>query len=160
MTDDITMPITRELIFTNRRAYCITDTVNFMHDMRDRHDEEEFPPYVYDAIISTLEDQYYLVEVDQDEFIPDPLTGVLTLLDLWLLRWGVQDRTMAYFNGDDATIDTFDVTLSDDTFEEAITAEEEDEMLVGAHILLDMETIDDDMRDILGDDEEMSSYSV
>lgn len=161
MTNDNTMPIIRELLFINRRAYSITDTMGFMNELKDRTTEEEFPTYVYESIMATLIDQKYLIETDEDEFIPDPLTGTLTLLDLWLMRWGVQDRTFDYFDGTDNTIQTFDMEMSeDDEEEECIADSDEEELVIGAHILLELDTELPPSVDVLYEDDDVSEVSV
>lgn len=151
---EATMPIIREIVFLNRRAYSMPDTIRFMHDMFSIADDDEFPVYVYESILAVLHDAMYLVEMDPEEFIPDPHTGVLTLFDLWLERWGCTDRTVDHFLGDNATVDTYPCDADGDSvFEESITSDDEDEMVIGAHILLTMEDIDDEMRDLLDEED-------
>lgn len=149
------MTVARNIIFANHTAYSIQDTLNYVVHLRENLTEEEFPVHVYDHIIAYIMDVRYMVEIDLDEFIPDPRTGVLTLLELWLRRWGVVDTAFDYLD-EEMEIGTWDETSLDDyEGEEAITVDDEDELLVGVRILA---TLNAQTQDL--DLEELSTVSV
>lgn len=145
------MPVTRELLFANGTVYSITDTLRYIAELFWRN--EEIQDYIYEAIISQLQDLKYNLFVDYDDFIANPWTGVLTQLDLWLLEFGIVDRVFQDEDFD-GTIATFEIdadgnTISDLSGEEQITDEDEEELVTGAYILARMnEEYDANMSDL------------
>jgi len=100
------------------------------------------------TIINFLEDTHFGLFVDYDAFIPDPYTGVLTMFDIWLNQYGVLDDMFIDFP-EHITLATYPTNESDleTRGEEAITTEEEDEIIIGSHILVTLHAEDDIMSE-------------
>lgn len=118
--------------------------------------------HVFDHIIADLTDMIY--NVHPPDFIADPFEGTFTSTDIWFRSYGAEEQDLVRaIAGDDRvpndsygielidipeddvlTLPTF--SMSDDDFEmegeEAITAEEEEEMCIGARILIDLSHLD------------------
>ena len=134
------MPVTREILFCNNCAYSIRDTRVYIAETFMNADSEMFPDDRFTTIMNHLENVMHDVIVDFDAFIPDPYSGVLIMFDLWLHEWGVMDGMFMDFP-DHLTVATYPTTDSEFEMEgeEAITAEEHDELIVGSVILTQMD---------------------
>lgn len=123
------MPVERELLFCNGRAYNLTDTIAWIAEIKDRLPEGDFPQYRYEDVITTLVNLRYTILVDYDDFICAPYSDMLVPLDVFLRDHGVLDSTLANFVGDTATVGTFSVS-SDGEFndEDSISTQEEVEL--------------------------------
>lgn len=148
--------IERNFIFCNRNAYDIERTINHIHDIFHDHDEEFFPHYRLEAIVSVLMDFKFLVSFDMDTMLPNPYNGCETCIDIWLSQFGVVDHPITY--ADEWTVATWTTngSLSEMEGEECITAEEEDELVTAVAILSEMnaETQNLDVLGIFGHDQD------
>ena len=126
----------RDIIIANSKCYSLTETIGYTHELKDRCEEGEFPQWTYENILAVLIDLKYLVEYDLDDFIPNPYTGVLFPLDLWLREFGIEDRTVLYFSGD-TSVGTFTID-DDDSSWGSISSEDERELILRARALADM----------------------
>ena len=133
------MAIMRDIIVAGSKCYNLTETIGYIHELKDRCEEGEFPQWTYENILAVLIDLKYLVEYDLDDFIPNPYTGVLFPLDLWLREFGIEDQTILYFSGD-TSVGTFSITDENFTLdeEECISPEEEEELVLRARALADL----------------------
>ena len=113
----------RTFIFTTDSVWDISRTIGAIDMMFDHGDINEG---LYNEVSRKL--QYYRIqpEIDLDDLVPDPLTGVYKHLTAWLDDFGVMDDTFDS-DLDDITIETYPCTDSDFTMEGEECISDEDE---------------------------------
>ena len=131
------MPIQREFIFANDKAYNIHSTMSYIENLY--HNERTITDWRYESIMAQLSNFKFVLDDSQD-FIEHPYNGVFTPTDLWLQEFGIEEPVAHWvIDVDDITVGTFDITeSSDDDTDEAIASEEEEEMIFGHHIIMEM----------------------
>ena len=144
--------IERRVIFSNGIAYDINETRMWLGGIlvdRDNGliDIERSVETNLMVCIDVLEEEIYTTSVDLSRFIPDIYTGVYRHLDDWLYEYGIRHRTSniiaAMFDeNDDLTVATWPLEDDDSIISalvDPITDEEEEELVRGAHILMELE---------------------
>ena len=130
MINQHNMAMERATIFANGVAYDISTTEKFILTLFEDTEMTEDICERYRLIFRYLSNCKFLIETELDDLVPDPFTGVYVHFETWLLRYGVQDLFMMEL--DDTTIGTYD--CDDVGFElhneEAITADEEDDLVI------------------------------
>ena len=155
------MAIERNLFFANGNAYDIQATMGFITELYDRHDEETFPEWRYESIISVLTDFKYLNLVDSDTLISDVWHDLFTTCDLWFADYGIVDHRVEYYvealgndtlNAAHYVMGLFQEPLGDIEMEEHIEQEPEDddideELHDAIHILAEINAWTQDLED-------------
>ena len=134
----VTMPIVRDIIFTNGTAYCIGDTLHYLHVMFVRN-HETVTVWDYENCVEWLTNARFSNEIDMEDFIPNLFNGVLTPIDIWLAEFGVEDVTLHNFM---ETVEENSLADYDSDFElegnEQISEDEELEIVLGTASLRDL----------------------
>ncbi len=154
------MPIERRLHFANGTAYDLIATSVWMYRLHD-NSPTVFPRYRLECILSALSDMRWNAIIP--EFLDDPTTGMLVSRDIWFREHGFEDETLADDPRDDGTwsIGTFSIEDLDlNPFEEAITAEEEDELTVTVDLLYDIANGDIDFSYSDDENDENMGFEV
>ena len=147
----IIMALQRSNFFTNGVAYDIPSTIQYLVELIHSVDNDTIEYEVYEEIFQFISDAQFAIELDYNSLIPDCFSGTYIHFDTWLLRYGVEDYLIEDLGlmDDNTTIGTFD--MSDEAFEmegeEAITAEEEDDII----IFHNMNAIAHELIDLTGD---------
>ncbi len=135
--------IERSLYFHDDTAFDITATQNHIHRLFETH--RSFHQFTFDAIIRALSDCRF--DLRHPLFIPDPFTGGDIETGTWFDIYGIEDERVVWAEQkenhliDDDSVGTFDITqaeLYNDEDEPTISAQEEEELVIGAHILTEL----------------------
>ena len=150
------MAIERDLIFANGTAYRLFLTMDNLTTLSDYfHEEGDMQRSMFcERALSTLSDLRFTMFVEMDDFICDCITGIETPLDIWFDKFGYVAETLTV---DDSTIATYELTTEEwsvCTDQEAIDDDVEAELVIGAHILLEL---NDEVIDLTDYDESEGS---
>ena len=149
------MTAEREFYFANNKSYSITNTVATMMDnyyeLRARGADCVYEN-IFDHIVKEVNKFRFYDNSGNPDFLVDYMDGVVTVTDLWWDMFGVEAHI------EDLTIGT--VEMDDEDFglpnEECISDEEEMELVIGAHVLLELDNEvmeeDDFLRSLLAED--------
>lgn len=135
------MAIIRELAFFAGKAYSIADTLVKMTDLQlgfDVPSNQGGDITRLEAIREQLATFFTMVYIDPDAFIPDPITGIFTPVDLWFSRWGVESEVFEdYFDRSVGSFDVDDISVPDARFVFGLEGEESiiDDIIPDARIL-------------------------
>jgi hypothetical protein len=109
------MAIIRELAFFSGKTYHIAETLVKMTNIQMGFTvpaQHLGDLTRLEAIREQIATFFTAIFIDPDEFIPDPITGIFTPVDLWFHRWGVEwDGGSDYF---DRSIGSYTVDTTPD----------------------------------------------
>ena len=135
------MAIERTILFHGGEAYDINKTIEKLQICRDNAIEMEayVAVGVLDNCIITMMNCKFHTYIDYEMFIPDIDSGLYIGLAEWLKRFGMPDNFLEVYYEDSSvcTYETEELTVIDDK-EECISDEDEEEMVIGAQLLLEM----------------------
>lgn len=142
------MAIQREFIFVNDKCYNIHGTMSYIENLY--HNEGTIVEWRYESIMATLSNFKFQSNVSQD-FIEHPYNGVFTPTDLWLIEFGIEEPVAHWVIPiDDPSVGTFSVHSEEciDGEEDEIDAEVEDELILGAMMIMDLVREDAEERNL------------
>ena len=128
------MAIERNIYFANADAYNILDTQMWMDEMKDRMGED-FPGHIHAFINAFLQDMKFNTLIPGSEQLPDVHTHLMIPLDVWFLRWGIRCPNYSHFDGDNASIGTFDIDDESFTNSDCSVIDSEDERILTGRVL-------------------------
>ena len=145
------MAIFRDLVFFHGKSYHLGETLVRMTDIQlddgvvcDRYDIARL-----ESIRQQLADMPYRPFIDPDDFILDPINGLYTPIDIWFARWGIEYDLDDMMDGTVGTWSLTDDSSDEDSYQECITAEEEQSLCEDTCIMIVMDPFDE----LLGSEE-------
>ena len=156
------MPIERTIIFCGGRGYLINATMAALSAAPCFDDDVDRQAWILSGL-SKLSDLKWDMYIDMDDFICCPNTGMELPIELWLIQYAIEDDSVSFAETwpgpDEDSVGTWgiddemeDIDLESEQ-EEAITAEEEEELVMWGNILMELS----DEYDHLEDDDEYIS---
>jgi hypothetical protein len=144
------MPIERTMIFCNAKAYRLDYTILALHaHTQGCYDSQDWTRLAWlESAKSKCNDLKWDTYVDLEDFVCHVLTGVETPLSMWFEDFGVEaayshQEVFIDESGDELMISSVGSwVVTEDGFaldnEECITDQEEVELVIGTHILMEL----------------------
>ncbi len=126
----------RQYIFANRRAYNIAGTMAYIANL---HQEDDLiSEDTYENVMAQLS-AFKFIYADSQDYIQDLYNGMLMPTGLWLHAYGIEEVSQFPIPEEDASVGTFDITLSDiDSDEECIDSDDEEDMCIGTVVIAEL----------------------
>ena len=133
------MAIETAFYFINNTAYHIESTMAYVSNIYESNNVMYHG--TYDSIMAILSTMKFNREY-RFQLIPDCLTGIVRPTDLWMQEYGIEYMYSGWIGADQLDQDsivTFPCDIqSDHDDEECIESEDEEELCVGQHIIMEL----------------------